>query len=232
MPSTKGATLDRERVVRLLKALSRHAAERGAHIDLFLVGGGAMVLAYNVSRTTDDIEGIFEPKQLAYSLAAEVASEVDFPVREDWLNDAVKIFPFPKGQTDVAARAYYEDAGLTVRVASPRYLFLMKALSARESDEDDLRILWPLCRWQSAQEALDEIEASYPRVVLRPVTRYMVESIAEQARQAVVPTGQPCEPPGSAYTNTTQEGAVWVRAHMRKGSQVHGYWRRSPSSPG
>jgi hypothetical protein len=231
MPSAEGATLDRARVLRLLEALSRRAAEKGARIDLFLVGGGAMVLAYNVSRTTDDIEGIFEPKQLAYELATEVASEVDFPVREDWLNDAVKTFPFPKGQIDVAARAYYEDAGLTVRVASPRYLFLMKALSARESDEDDLRALWPLCKWRSAQEALDEIEASYPRAMLRPVTRYMVESIAEQARRSIAPTSKPCGPPSSVQPYADSEGAVWVQAHIRKGRQVRGYWRRSPSSP-
>jgi hypothetical protein len=183
MSDPEETTLDRARVLRLFEALSRRAAERGTRVELFLVGGGAMVLAYNTSRTTSDIEGIFEPKQLAYELAREVASEVDFPLREDWLNDAVKTFPFPKNRIDVAARVYYEDAGLTVRVASPRYLFMMKALAAREADEDDLQVLWSLCKWRSAQEALDEIEASYPGAILRPVTRYVVESIAERNSQ-------------------------------------------------
>ncbi len=186
MSDPEETTLDRARVLRLFEALSRRAAERGTRVELFLVGGGAMVLAYNTSRTTsdiEDIEGIFEPKQLAYELAREVASEVDFPLREDWLNDAVKTFPFLKNRIDVAARVYYEDAGLTVRVASPRYLFMMKALAAREADEDDLQVLWSLCKWRSAQEALDEIEASYPGAILRPVTRYVVESIAERNSQ-------------------------------------------------
>jgi len=45
------------------------------------------------------------------------------------------------------------------------------------------------------EEALDEIEASYPGAILRPVTRYVVESIAEQARQPSAPTSGPCGPP-------------------------------------
>jgi hypothetical protein len=55
-----------------------------------------MVLAYNVSRTTADLDGIFEPKALVYTIAADVSREID-GVREDWLNDAVKAFPFPHG---------------------------------------------------------------------------------------------------------------------------------------
>jgi hypothetical protein len=145
-----------------------------------------MVLVYNTSPTTSDIEGVFEPKALAYKFAAEVAAEVDFPVRKDWLNDAVKVFPFPRGRNDDKARVSYEEAGLTVRVASPRYLFLMKAWSARESDEDDLKVLWPLCGWKDAGDALDELGASYPRAMLKPATRYMVEGIAAQAQSGTL----------------------------------------------
>lgn len=170
-------TLDRGAIIGLLDDLSRRAAARGARVDLFLVGGGAMVLVYNATRTTKDIEGIFEPKMLAYELAADIAKERGLP--PDWLNDAVKVFPFPLGQEDAAAKTFYEGAGLAVRVASPRYLFLMKAWSGREADEDDLRVLWPLCHYANADECLDEIEAAYPSATLRPRTRYIVEAIAQ-----------------------------------------------------
>lgn len=54
-----------------------------------------MALAYNTTRSTRDIDAIFEPKMLAYQIAAEVAAErEDLP--EDWLNDAVKAFPMPE----------------------------------------------------------------------------------------------------------------------------------------
>ncbi|MHB1497171.1 MAG: DUF6036 family nucleotidyltransferase [Acidimicrobiales bacterium] len=232
MPDSEEPTVDRGKVLRLFAGLSRHAAQRGVRIDLFLVGGGAMVLAYNTARTTSDIEGIFEPKALAYELAAEVVSEVDFPVREDWLNDAVKVFPFPRGQIDEKARIYYDDAGLTVRVASPRYLFMMKAWSARESDEDDLKVLWPLCNWQNAEEALNELEASYPRAMLKPATRYMVEGIAEQAQKSwpSACTGQRSLQPDTEHQQAEGTGAVWVQPHTRGDHPVRGYWRRAPLS--
>lgn len=57
----------------------------------------------------------------------------------DWLNDAVKAF-LP-GE-DSAATVVLERRGLTVSIASPRYLFVMKAIAAREADEEDLRTLY------------------------------------------------------------------------------------------
>lgn len=79
------------------------------------------------------------------------------------------------------ARVYYEDDGLVIRTASPRYLFKMKAWSARDTDEDDLRVLWPLCGYKDAAEAIDDLANSYPLHLLRAQSRYIIEEVASLA---------------------------------------------------
>jgi hypothetical protein len=148
---------------------------------MFLVGGAAMALGYNTTRSTKDIDGIFEPKTVVYELVAEIAKESDLDLPLDWLNDAVKAFSFPGGTIDVSAKVLYEDDGLSLSIASPRYLLMMKAWSGRESDEEDLRLLWPLCGYASATECLNDIMRSYPIGSIRPRTQYLIEDIA--ARQ-------------------------------------------------
>jgi hypothetical protein len=54
----------------------------------------------------------------------------------------------------------------------------MKAVAARESDEEDLRILYPLAGFESAEEALDAVELAYPAQAMKPSVQYLVESIA------------------------------------------------------
>ncbi|MQY23578.1 DUF6036 family nucleotidyltransferase [Nocardia macrotermitis] len=65
--------LDRDEIIRLLTELGTVLAERGEHADIFLVGGAAMALAYSTRRATRDLDAIFEPKQVVYAAAAEVA---------------------------------------------------------------------------------------------------------------------------------------------------------------
>lgn len=113
-----------------------------------------------------------------YEIAATVAAnrpELGLPA--DWINDAAKSF-LPGN--DPQASTLFESPGLAVRVASPRYLFVMKALAARETDEDDLRTLYPLCGFGSAEDALDAVTAAYPGRLLKASTQYLVEGIAAE----------------------------------------------------
>ncbi|MHB8247228.1 MAG: DUF6036 family nucleotidyltransferase [Acidimicrobiales bacterium] len=232
--SDSSGGLDRKQILSLLDELSSRAERRGARVEMFLVGGAAMVLVYNTTRTTKDIEGIFEPKMIAYELAAEIAEDSDLGLAADWLNDAVKVFPFPGDRVDETAKVIYENAGLDLRVASPRYLFAMKAWSGRESDEEDLRVLWPLCQFADAAEALDYVESAYPSATLRPRTQYVVEDIAATAglsrtllTSVLVETGSSGERSDSWSPAThCASGAVWVQPHARRGRPVRGHWRR------
>jgi hypothetical protein len=231
MSDTAGG-LDREQILRLLDDLSSRAKQRGVRVEMFLVGGAAMVLVYNTARTTKDVEGIFEPEMVAYEIAAEIAKDSDLGLAPDWLNDAVKAFPFPGDRVDDAAKVIYENDGLDIRVASPRYLFAMKAWSGRESDEEDLRVLWPLCQFVDAAEGLDYIEAAYPSATLKSRTQYVVEDIAatvwpDRVRQRELPAEMDSlNSHGGGMPSAVCRPVVWVHPHARRGRPVRGYWRR------
>lgn len=179
---------DRGEVARLLSILAEAADRRGVQIDLFLIGGAAIAVGYSDTRVTDDIDGVFMPKDEVDALVAEIAAEQGLPVT--WLNDNAKRFlPEYEGRNqsitdrmpyDPHASVLFDRPGLAVRVASPRYLFVLKALAARESDLDDLRLVWPHCGFEHAGDALAAIERMYPDGEVRPMTRRVVEAIAAE----------------------------------------------------
>lgn len=168
--------LSREQIDDLLYRVSQEAVRRETNVSIFLIGGAAMALAYSTSRSTRDLDGIFEPKSIVYEIVRAVAADVpELNLAPDWLNDAAK--GFMPGE-DPNATVYFDGPGLSVRIASPRYLFVMKAIAARESDVDDLRILFRLCEFASANEAMDEVLAAYPTRTMKPNVQYLIEEIA------------------------------------------------------
>lgn len=82
--------LSRADLLSLLEAVSDELAAAGVRGELFLVGGAAMALAYDVRRSTRVLDAVFEPKEAVYRAARAVAARRG--LRPDWLNDAVKGF--------------------------------------------------------------------------------------------------------------------------------------------
>ncbi len=165
--------LSRDEILRLLEELAADLETSGVHGDLFLVGGAAMALAYSKRRTTRDLDAVFEPKRVIYEAVRRIANREGLP--EDWLNDGVK--GFLPGD-DHNATLLFDRPGLSVRVASPRYLFAMKVLAARvERDEADLRILYQLSGFESVLQALDFVQEMYPHRPLPPRAQYLLEEL-------------------------------------------------------
>lgn len=65
--------LDRSKVEILLKELGRRCQDRGP-IEMIVVGGAAMIMAYSRDRVTRDIDAIFEPKMIVYSEVSAIAN--------------------------------------------------------------------------------------------------------------------------------------------------------------
>ena len=141
-------------IISHLTALSDELEKQGIRGEIFLVGGAAMALAYNRKRTTKDLDAVFEPKTIIYDLAETIARKRS--LKPGWLNDAVKGFlPGP----DAEARTLLDLPGLSITVASPRYLFALKALASREDrDIDDIKELYRLCKFSSVDEAIHYVD--------------------------------------------------------------------------
>jgi len=133
--------LDLARVHQLLSELGERLAARGIEGEIYIVGGVAMMLAYNRSRTTADIDAVGAPQ-------AEIDREVRAMAREyrdlpdDWLN--ARVLPLLPRGVDADRLQVLGGPGLTVNVASPRWLLAMKARAAR--GVRDFEDLWVLCQ--------------------------------------------------------------------------------------
>ena len=175
--STDGQ-LDADGVRALFRELSDRLAEAGATAQLFVVGGAAMALAYDVDRLTRDVDALFVPAPVVRRIAEEMSGP--HGLEPDWLNDAAK--GFLPGE-DVHPRTVFESESLLVQVPSPGYLLAMKLHASRdERDLDDAAVLFNQLGYTTSQECLDLLDATYPARQLLPRHRYLADEVATRAR--------------------------------------------------
>jgi hypothetical protein len=169
----------------LLDDLSTELAARGARADLFLVGGAALAVAYDQSRSTRDLDAVFLPTEVVREAAGAVAQQRGLAT--DWLNDAVKGFlPGP----DPDAQRFYDSGALTVDVASPRYLLAMKLFSSRvESDVEDIMFLYRQLGFTTVDEGLDLVESVYQGRAISPKVQFLLTEIVDELRQRTAEDG-------------------------------------------
>lgn len=133
--------LDIRRVSALLSELGERLAGRGVEGEIYVVGGAAMMLAYNRDRITKDIDAVAVPQgDIDTEVRAMAAQHKD--LGPDWLN--AKVLPLLPRGVDAERLQVLGGPGLTVNVASPKWLLAMKARAAR--DERDLDDIWVLCQ--------------------------------------------------------------------------------------
>lgn len=165
--------LDKADIESLLTALGERCATEGISVEMFLVGGAAMALAYSRERTTRDLDAVFEPKTRVYAAARALADERGLP--PDWLNDAVKgLLP---DRPDAGEQVTFSRPGISVAVASAEYLFAMKAAAARaEADTDDLLTLAELLGITTHAQAVALVERYYSPSRLSAKSSLFLES--------------------------------------------------------
>jgi len=174
---SQDALFDAVAIDRLLRELAAELDHRGVKGRMFVVGGAAMALAYGRDRVTRDIDAVFEPKEEIYRIARMIAAR--HGLAADWLKDGVKGFMHG---ADPDATVVFDEPGLSLEVASPRYLFTMKALAARvDRDARDLQWLYQLCGFTSVADALDHLERTAPAAWLTTKSRFLVQELLQEA---------------------------------------------------
>lgn len=145
--------LNHDRVSALLAELGERLAGRGIEAELYVVGGVAMMLAYDRARVTRDIDAVAVPQEeVDIEARAMLADHRD--LEADWLN--ARVLPMLPRGIDAERVEVLGGPGLTVNVASPRWMLAMKARAAR--DERDLDDLWVLCQALGLSE-IDQVWA-------------------------------------------------------------------------
>lgn len=167
-------------ILRAFHALDDELARDGIKAEVGVVGGAAMVLAFNAREATRDVDAIFIPSSKVRRAARRVAATLDLP--DDWLNDAAKGYM----PADTHPRSVLLDLKhLSVWKPPPAYLLAMKAIAARfdSSDASDLRTLIRHLGLQRVEEVLAVVERYYPRNQIPPKTQFFLEELFEHGTQ-------------------------------------------------
>lgn len=160
------------------------AVEAGLELELCLYGGALMMLAYDARTMTKDVDAIVRPSREAMAIAKLVGVELGLP--ENWLNDDVKVFLAPEGQT---RRLPIDVPGLMLTAPTANYLLAMKALACRaplpgyQGDLDDLRFLIRKLGVRSVDDIQRAVDSYYPDDTIAPAHVLLLQTLVEEVNQ-------------------------------------------------
>lgn len=142
--------LNIDRVNLLLRELAERLDARGIEGEIYVVGGVAMMLAYDRTRITQDIDAVGIPQEeIDKEVAAMATDHKD--LGPDWLN--ARVLPLLPRKADPDRLQVMGAPGLTVNVASAKWMLAMKARAARgRRDFDDIWILCQILNLRSVDE--------------------------------------------------------------------------------
>ncbi|MGC1420638.1 MAG: DUF6036 family nucleotidyltransferase [Acidimicrobiales bacterium] len=170
--------LGRNEFITAFEHLDEELGRMGVEADVFVVGCAAMAVAYDARRATTDVDAVFVAANEVRIAAARVAQ--DLGLEEDWLNDGVKGF-IPG--VDVEQVGVYEGKSLHVAAASPKFLLAMKLMASRtERDRDDIRTLYAICGFSTAEEGLAVLVSYYPQDQILPRVQFLLEEMFPELR--------------------------------------------------
>lgn len=155
---TNEPILDRASITDALRRLGEKLAYRGVVADLYVFGGAAMALAYDLRRSTRDVDAVFEPHGAVIAESQSVALELGLP--RWWLNEQASAY-VASGR-DAAAPLVFDHPGLRVHAASAPHLLAMKVLAGRRRDAEDIRLLAEHLGLSSAAEVRAMCERVFP----------------------------------------------------------------------
>ncbi len=169
--------VDKTEILKYLRELNDRLKEKEIKGQIWLFGGTVMCLAFNARPATKDIDAIFEPKQVIYDLARQIAQDYNLP--PDWLNDSVKGFVTPNREMKI----FQNMSHLKIFIPSPEYMLAMKCISVRltgTKDQDDITFLIKLLKLKNVDDILNIIQKYFPASMIRPKTEYFLMELLGQ----------------------------------------------------
>lgn len=145
-----------------IRALLDKIGQRLVDVDLtatvLIVGGAAIALTLETRDSTTDVDAIDRDTRQIYAIADEVGAE--HGLLDGWFNRAAAAWVPPVGFA--WTREPFVTGGLTVLLADPRTLLVMKMLSNRPTDFPDLVDLVRELEISEPSEIVQLVHQAYP----------------------------------------------------------------------
>lgn len=150
----------------------------GEPVQIRIVGGAAISLAYNADRSsTVDIDAVLTPRDVVLDVAGDIAERHGWA--QDWLNDAASLFvPEGYGQRAPEWVPVAVAGQVEMFVASAETLLAMKLKTCNRRglrEVNDLRILLALTAVRSLDDADELLDAFWPADALSAKGRQVVQ---------------------------------------------------------
>ena len=171
-----GPALDRAAITEALRRLGERLAYRGVVADLYVFGGAAMALAYDLRRSTRDVDAVFHPHGVVLAEADSVALELGLP--RWWLNEQASAYAAPGGDAD--APLVFDHPGLRVHAASAAHLLAMKVLAGRRRDAEDIRLLADHLGLRTADEVRAACAEVFPEEPVPKRSELLLEELFQE----------------------------------------------------
>jgi hypothetical protein len=174
--------LSRDQVLVALQRISELLAAKDVVGEIDIVGGAAMMLAFQARQSTKDVDAVFAPVREVREAAARVAQELDLSA--DWLNDAAKAFLSPHGQFTETYTPQFPN--LRVLMPTPQYLLAMKVMASRvgsidsAGDKSDIAFLIRYLGLAGPEQVLEIVEQYYASSQVLPRAVYLLEEIFQE----------------------------------------------------
>lgn len=209
--------MTKKKILKLLKELGDQLLQQGIEGEIGVVGGAAMVLAFDARAATKDVDAIFKPSEVIRKIVHKIAVENNLPV--DWLNDGVKGFLPGNPKQKIAILSI---PGLRVWVPEPEYMLAMKAISARfdTNDGNDLKLLIRTLNLNSSESVLAIVEKYYPSHEIPARVGFFVQELFDSLNSEAIVTS-------SDRSLASKSGIVSIRQDPAGGGGVHP-WRLCP----
>ena len=215
-------SLTKEKISELYSALNEKMKEQGVSGTLLVTGGAVMATVYDSRTSTQDIDAIFEPKQVFRNIIEEIATEQNLP--SDWLNDGVKGF---LDTTKMNQETFLELSNLKVNVLDAESMLALKLTSARldSQDMEDSLVLLNEIKPKSIDEVYNIVESKCSKQQLTPISNFFIQeafNIYEQNQKPTLKRQRPqVLPPNESIAEAKQEIEAHNKLHQSSPSISH-----------
>lgn len=169
---------NRTELQRAFAALAAKLERTGVVGHVHVVGGAAMLLAYDSRVTTRDIDALFSPDGPMLTAIREVADEMGWP--RTWLNNQASSYV---SRAPGDGSPVFDHPFLHVVATPAEHLLAMKVIAARGvRDGDDIRLLLDRLRITTAAGVWQIVARYFPGQTITERSRLLVEDLLDQQR--------------------------------------------------
>lgn len=157
MSDEEDSYLNKQDMDQALQYINNSLAHVNEFSEMYIVGGAALAMYYNMRDLTEDIDAVYTNRDLVQRIA-DSNEQLNFKVGHDWLNDKVRVGIIE----DKDRIPYYKGSNLMVYIASPVVLLKMKMKAARSKDSSDVEQLLRLLNIPNYALLRAEFLKTYP----------------------------------------------------------------------